>query len=116
MKNKKWLYIFTRKDLSPSQIAVQSIHSAFEMGRHYNNGDHPSVVLIKVKNERELVKINFFLKENSFNFKSFNEPYYQNSLTSICLEPIEEDKRSIFKKFQLMNDLDFSKERKYERK
>jgi hypothetical protein len=108
MRNKKWLYVFTRKDLTPSQIAVQSIHSAFEMGRHFaNDEEHPSVVLIKLKNENELKKVKLFLSDRNLCFKEFIEPYYKNTITSICVEPITQDFREVFKKFQLMRDKDF---------
>lgn len=111
MTNKKWLYVFTRKDLTPSQIAVQSIHSSFEMGRHYcPSQEHPSVVLIKLKNEDELIKLENFLINNELKFKSFKEPYYGNKITSISLEPIHEEARQLFKKFKLMRDSDFKGE------
>jgi len=107
--NKKWLYVFTRKDLSASQIAVQSIHSAYEMGRFFKEGErHPSVVLIKLKNEKELLKLENYLKKIDLNFKSFVEPYYNHSLTSISVEPISSEQRHLFKKYQLMKDSDFN--------
>jgi hypothetical protein len=106
--SKKWMYIFVRKDLSSAQIAVQSIHSAFEMGREYDPSlTHPSVVLIKVNNEQELSDVEEYLKFLKINFKKFHEPYYENSLTSICVQPIDNENRSLFKKFKLIQDQDF---------
>lgn len=107
--NKKWLYIITRKDLSPSQIAVQSIHAAFELGRHSSpNETHPSVVLMKVKNELELIGLKDYLNCVGLNFKEFVEPFYNNSITSISVEPITMEQRTIFKRLKLMRDSDFS--------
>ena len=108
MLNKKYLYVITRKDLTPSQIAVQSIHAAFEMGRNFClKENHPSVVLIKAANEDELYKVKHFLSNSGLNFKTFIEPYYNNSLTSIAVEPVCEDQRTIFKKFKLFRNKDF---------
>ena len=106
--DKQYLYIITRKDLSASQVAVQSIHSAFEMGRFFcPDKTHPSVVLIKTENEQELEAVSKYLENANLNYKSFREPYYGNSLTSIALEPIGEDKRPLLKKFKLFRNKDF---------
>lgn len=105
---KKYLYVFTRKNLDPSQIAVQSIHSAFEMGRHFCKSEvHPSVVLIKAKDEMELEEYLNYIKSQSLNYKEFREPYYDNSLTSFTLEPITQDKRELLKRFKLFRNKDF---------
>lgn len=109
MKNKKYLYIFTRKDLTPSQIAVQSIHAAFEMGRILNREEeHPSVVLLRAKNEEELTLHLGYIKAMGFVTVEFIEPHYHNSLTSFAIEPINEEERSVLKRFKLMQNTDFS--------
>lgn len=102
---KKYLYIFTRTDLKPSQIAVQSIHSAFELGKRYI-GSHPSIVLLNMRNSKDLEKLEHFLKEKNIDFESFYEPYYK-SLTSISVLPINEHQREIFKDFNLIKDNNF---------
>ena len=104
--NKTYIYVFTRKDLSASQIAVQSIHSAFELGREWE-GIHPSIVLLKVKNSNELNKVGDFLKQHDLIFKSFKEPYYDNTITSITVGPISEENKILFKKFKLLRNHDF---------
>lgn len=103
-----YLYIFTRKDLSASQITVQSIHSAFEIGRHSSRmASHPRVVLIRAKNEEELRKQLSYIKSIGFPVKEFIEPYYNNSLTSFSVYIDNANQRSFFKKFKLMRNEDF---------
>lgn len=105
---KKYLYVFTRKDLTASQIAVQSIHSAFEMGREYSSHlKHPSVVLIRMKNEKDLLNAEQYLKGQGLDYRAFIEPFYNHSLTSLSVSPVSNENRHLFKKFQLMKDTDF---------
>ena len=106
--SKKFLYVFTRKDLTPCQIAVQSIHVAYEVGRHSClKESHPSVVFLKAKNEEELNDIKDFLGLTSLKFKEFIEPYYNDSLTAIALAPIEDDQRDLLRRFKLFRNEDF---------
>jgi len=106
--SKKYLYIFTRKDLSPSQIAVQSIHSAYEMGRNScSKEQHPSVVLLEAKNEERLNMCKEYIESLGLTYKEFREPYYGNSLTSIAVEPITDEDRQMFEKFRLLSNKSF---------
>jgi hypothetical protein len=106
--NKKYLYIITRKDLTPCQITVQSIHVAYEVGRYSCKKEcHPSVVFLKANNENELNEIKDFLGMISLGFKEFVEPYYNNSLTAIALSPIEENQRDLLRQFKLFRNEDF---------
>ena len=106
---KKYLYMFVREDLRPSQITVQSIHSAFELGKNIEkqNTEHPSVVLLKAKDEIELNIMMEKIVSLGLKITSFKEPYYNNSLTSFCVEPINESQRGLFKKYKLLRDHDF---------
>lgn len=107
--NKKFLYVITRKDLTPCQIAVQSIHAAYEVGRYSCSKEyHPSVVFLKAKNEEELHEIKSFLNIVSLDFKEFIEPYYNNSLTAIALSPIDENQRDSLRQFKLFRNEDFT--------
>tara|TARA_Y100000034_G_C6909981_1_gene423993 strand:+ start:9061 stop:9393 length:333 start_codon:yes stop_codon:yes gene_type:complete len=109
---KRYLYVFVRNDLRPSQKIVQSIHATYEVGKTIEDDeDHPSVVLLKAKNEEQLINYREKVKDLGFRIKSFNEPYYDDSLTSFCVEPISEEERKYFKSFKLLNDYDLKKVR-----
>ena len=88
-----FLYVFVRKDLRPSQVVVQSIHSAFDLGLKTEGGNSPSVVLIGAKDEQELKKQLDFVGHTGLPFKEFIEPYYNNSLTSFAVGPVSSDQQ-----------------------
>lgn len=104
------MYVFVREDLSWPQKVVQSCHAVMEMSRHHlsPNEEHPSVVLIGVKSKEKLKQILGSLNEQSVVNKEFYEPLFDNEITAIATEPITEDRRRIFKKYQLLK----SKEQK----
>jgi hypothetical protein len=106
--DKKYLYIFTNKNLTASQIAVQSIHSAFELARTMTIENHPSVVLLRAKNQEELLKQKEFIESCGLKTKLFFEPFY-NEFTSFAVEPVSEEEKYLFKKFKLIQNTDFNK-------
>jgi len=100
----QYVYIFVRKDLTKMQKAVQAIHAGIETGRNYYHklDDHPTVVLLGVKDEKALVRICDKLEKNCINFSPFIEPDLNDSLTAVATELIEEDQRHLFKKYDLL--------------
>lgn len=100
---KNFLYIFVRKDLSKAQQVVQSMHAAFESGlKHDQKLDHPSVVLLELKDKDDAKMAYNIFKEMDFNINPFFEPYYNNELTSFAIQNIKEEEKFLFKKFKLL--------------
>ena len=95
-----------RKDLTPSQIAVQSCHAAIEATR---NGlippeiEHPNLVLIGSENLPALLQIRAKLRTLGIRFQEFVEPDIGNQITAIATAPLSGDIRKHFKKYQLLN-------------
>lgn len=108
------LYIFVRKDLSPAQIAVQASHAAIESARSCIPVDmtHPSIVLLGIRNLQELNRA--LIKIQSLGIKTY--PFYEedrdNELTAFATEPISEQQRSLFRRFNCLNDSSFNQQEK----
>lgn len=99
------MYVFVREDLSAPQIAVQSCHACIEASHAFSLGslpDHPSVIIIGVKNEKKLHQVRQFLIENSIQHAHFYERDLDDELTALATEPICGDRRRLFRKFQLL--------------
>jgi hypothetical protein len=89
--------------LSPAQKAVQSAHACIEAARAFiNPGDeHPSVIICEVRSEDKLKMVMREL-DGQVNYKAFQEPDIGNQYTALATEPIYNNKRSLFKRFQLI--------------
>lgn len=83
-------------------MIVQSSHAAYEAGLHFENHSKisTSVLVIGVKNKVALQKAFDTLKE-SINLVAFNEPSWDLGFTSFSTEPLSDEKRYLFKKYQL---------------
>lgn len=100
---KKYMYVAVRDDLTNPQKAVQSCHAAIEAARYIEEGDeHPSVILLKVKDESGINKLENILLNHKINYKTFREPNNNNEKTALATKPVSEDNRFIFKKYQLL--------------
>ena len=102
---KRHVYIFVSKDLTSSQQVVQASHAAINATAAFDLGslpDHPHLVILAVKNESKLLRAQEYLKQNNIQYTSFYESDFDDKLTSIATEPIQEHQRSIFKKFQCL--------------
>lgn len=104
---KKYIYVFVRKDLSIEQMLVQSSHAAYEAGLHFENNStlSTSVLIIGVKNKLALQKAYDSLKE-SLNLVAFNEPSWDLGFTSFSTQPLNNDQRYLLKKYQLFKHKD----------
>ena len=101
----KYMYVIVRNDLSPAQRAVQASHAAIESTRKYlSDGDeHPSVIILIVKNERKLIEVQARLKyDHDIEHIVFEEPDIGNQMTALATTPLCGDDRDIFKRFQLL--------------
>lgn len=102
---KHYSYIFVREDLTTSQQAVQCCHAAINATAKYGLGDlpdHPYLVILAVKNESKLLRVQKYLSEHGIQFSSFHESDLDNELTAIATEPIKEHQRAIFRKYQCL--------------
>lgn len=100
-----YVYVFTREDLSPAQIAVQSCHASIEAAAAFKLSqlpEHPSVIILGIKNESKLDNIQATLAENGIRHVTFREPDLDCQITSIATEPMFGDQRQFFRKFQLI--------------
>ena len=100
----QYIYIFVRKNLTKIQKAVQSIHAGIDTGM--NNiarwEDHPTVVLLGVKDEKALVRVCHKLDNHFLTYCAFREPDLNNSLTAVATQLIEEEDRHLFKNYKLL--------------
>lgn len=102
--DKKYIYVFVRKDLSAAQICVQSSHACIEASRAFLAGadEHPSVIIFGIKSEPKLKDIAARLQEAGVRHRVFVEPDIGDQWTAIACEPVAGERRSIFSKYTLL--------------
>lgn len=100
---KLYVYIFLRSDLPVEQLIVQSSHAAYESAAKYSSddGNHPSMVIIHVKDSLHLEKIRRHLLASDVSHTEFFEPDWSYGVTAIATAPVETHQRHLFKKFQV---------------
>lgn len=100
---KNYMYIFVREDLSGPQRVVQACHAAIEASAFYHLDDleHPSVIILGVKDEQELEQVEKELPY-FFHYEVFKEPHWDHQKTSLAVFPVREDYREWFAKFKLL--------------
>ena len=104
---KKYVYIFTRQDLSPEQIVVQSSHVTMKMGYYLGKSpksedpDTTHFVLVGVRNEEALLAVVEILTSFNYQYEVFIESD-EIGVTSVSTYPIDEDKKGILQAFNLM--------------
>lgn len=103
IEEKTHIYVFIRKDIPLSWQIVQSNHATFELGLKLSRkyAQPPSIVLIQIKDEKELLKAYEKIGNHGIHCEMFHEPYQQTGATSFATEPIFQHQRSLFSKFQL---------------
>jgi hypothetical protein len=102
--------VLVRKDLPPSQIAVQACHASIEVARDSlipSGIDHPSVIVCGVDNEAKLRSSLAYVQEKGIPCRLFHEPDRNNEATAFATAPVYGDDRKLFKKFQLIKASDF---------
>lgn len=96
--------------MSAPQICVQATHSAIEVVRnslipaHY---DHPSVIICGIDGESKLHKTLAHIQSLGIICKPFYENLFDNQLTAFATEPILEENRHHFRKYQLIRNSHF---------
>ena len=79
------MYVLLRKDLTPSQQAVQGGHALAEFllnnPTQWNNG---TLIYLGVNNERQLIKWAHKLCDLDINFVTWREPDMYNELTALA--------------------------------
>lgn len=101
------MYVFVREDLPIPQIAVQSSHACIEATKAFDIAsleDHPSVIIIGIKNEQKLHQVRKYLMESGIRHVHFYETDMDDQLTALATEPVHGERRKLFRKFQLLKD------------
>lgn len=85
---------------------MQAAHAAIESARHFISPDleHPSVVILGVKDEKCLQKALDRLQKTEIRYRAFREPDIGNQLTAIASEPVSGEARRHFRQYQLLTD------------
>ena len=103
IEEKTHIYVFIRRDIPLSWQIVQSNHATFELGLKLSRkyAQPPSIVLIQIRDEKELIKAYEKILSHNIHCEMFHEPYKDTGATSFATEPIMHDQRSLFSKYQL---------------
>ena len=75
-----------------------------------NSFDHPHLVVCGVRNEEKLMKAMMHLESQGVVCRPFREPDLENSLTSFATEPIQQDRRHLFRRFNCLTASDLSRD------
>ena len=103
---KRYVYIFTRQDISPEQQIVQSAHVTLKLGASKKFTDNPNetyFTVVGVRNLEALEAVEKILSTFNFEYVTFLEPDLGlGETTSIATFPIDEDKRDVLMAFNLL--------------
>lgn len=92
-----------RRDLPFSQIVVQACHAVIEASSLISDDlDHPHLVCLGIRNEEHLQKALNRLQKEGVTCRPFIEPDRGNELTAFATEPIFEDRRPLFRRYNCL--------------
>lgn len=95
-------YILVRDDLiNGSHKAVQACHAIYESAMREK--EHESLVLCKVKDLNKLKAVINQLTDAGIKTYHFQDSIYNNEITAIATEPVNNEQRKLFKKYKLLN-------------
>lgn len=99
----KYVYVFVRRDIPLQHQMAQACHGALEAGKAFpqDRNHTDSIIVIGVKNQKELLKSHKYLEEHGIKTIMFWEPSWDYGETSFGTNPIAEENRHIFRRFQL---------------
>lgn len=97
----KYMYLFTRRDLSPQQQIIQTAHAAHIIGNKQECDSVPNAVLIGANTEFDLIGIKEYLEYFEIAHEIFYEPDISQH-TAIATYPLVGDERKPLQKFELM--------------
>ncbi len=95
-----------RKDLTPSQQAVQACHAVIEAHTAFNFSQlsvHPHLVLLEVADLPALERAKNRLQSRNIPFKEFIEPDLNHEVTALCTPPLHGAARRVLRGFPLLN-------------
>jgi hypothetical protein len=94
-----------RKDLSPSQQAVQAIHAALEASKQLSLSwnDHPHLALCGVNSLLQLQQAAAKLSDAGIQFTLWHEPDRGNEPTALATTILTGEVRRYLRKFQLLS-------------
>lgn len=82
---------------------AQACHGALEAGKAFPQDRHKtdSIIVLGLKNKRELEKAMTRLRENNIELIEFHEPDWDYGLTTFGTQPLNQDQRQIMRRYQL---------------
>ena len=82
------LYVIVRKDLTPSQTAVQAGHAVAEYLLHsrLSRWQNHTLIYLGVKGLRQLENLIYKFEHNNIEFTEFREPDLDNEPTAIATD------------------------------
>lgn len=97
------MYAFVRTDLPIAQQGIQAGHAVLEAGiQHGPSPDgHPSLIYLEARDQEQLLEAKAHAEAAGLRTFPFHEPYQDWGLTAFACEPIPQDKRALFKGFNL---------------
>lgn len=104
MSNGLHIYSIIRKDIPLADQIVQTAHSAFHAGEQYGTGVPkaiPSLILLEVKNQEELIALSQKLDANEIGYNMFFEPDDDFGYTSLTTMPLNQHSRKLFSNLRL---------------
>jgi len=103
---KRYLYTFTRQDISNEYQLVQTAHVAYKLGCRMGKNvdpDNTYFTCVGVRNLEALKAVAKILDEFNYHYERFIEPDLNSGeMTAIAVYPIDEDKRDILLAFNLL--------------
>lgn len=84
---------------------MQSCHAVIEATSAFNIGnlaDHPSVIILGVRDETKLHQVRKNLIEQGVRHVHFYENDLDDQLTALATEPVHGERRKLFRKYQLL--------------
>ena len=99
-----YVYVITRRDLSPEQQSVQCGHALIEATKSFEDPQnrHPHLVYCSVRNEQRLERACAHLDKHGIRYATFYEPDKNNELTAIATEHLIGKRRCPMRQFQII--------------
>ena len=102
-----YVYVFVRRDLSPSIQAVQACHACIESARKFLSPDdvHPHLILLEIHSEQALAAVCARLERHGLQFSPFYEPDLGDELTAVATEVVRGEKRKLMRRYQCLKSV-----------
>ena len=99
-KNRKYVYIIIRNDITKSQQTVQTAHATIEMMVKHREcvEAHPIVVIVVVRSEFKLKALH---EKLPYKHECFFESDLNDEMTCIATIPLDSEERQYFKQYKL---------------